>query len=99
MPQSFTQIYIHLVFSTRDREKIILTGDRDDLAGYIGGILRELDSPVVVIGVQPDHVHILLSSSKTKAVSELAEAVKVGTSHWLKKHSAHYRTFLLTGWL
>ncbi len=59
MPQSLAKIYVHLVFSTKNREPLLPEDVRADLYAYLGGILRDLDSPGVEINSEPDHIHIL----------------------------------------
>ena len=59
MPQSLARIYIHLIFSTKNREPLLGAAVRPDLHAYLGGILRDLDSPAVEINSEPDHAHVL----------------------------------------
>ena len=43
MPQSLSKVYVHLIFSTKNRERTLRDEVRPDLHAYIGGILRDLD--------------------------------------------------------
>ena len=45
MAQSLSKVYIDLIFSTKNRERTLRDDVRPDLHAYMGGILRDLDSP------------------------------------------------------
>ena len=70
MPQSLAKIHLHLVFSTRNRERILADEDRPDLHAYMGGILKAMDCMPIEINSEPDHVHVLFMLGRTVAVSE-----------------------------
>lgn len=93
MPQSLAKLYIHLIFSTKNRERILGDDARADLHSYLGGILRDLDSPAVEINSEPDHIHILLNLSRTHSLSDVIMQVKRGSSAWLKSKDARYGLF------
>ena len=60
MPQSLAQIYIHIVFSTKDRRSFLQNQSiRDEAHNYLGGTCNKLDCPVLRVGGVADHVHIL----------------------------------------
>ena len=87
MPQSLSQIYVHLVFSTKDR-KPWLCDDimRDQLHSYMATVLRDnVDSPALVINSVEDHVHALIRLSRRFAVMKVVQECKVATSKWLKR--------------
>ncbi len=84
MPRSLAKIYVHLVFSTKNREPLLPEHIRKDLHAYLGGILRDLDSPGVEINSEPDHIHMLFMLSRTRALSDVVGQVKSGSSAWLK---------------
>lgn len=60
MPQSLSIVYIHLVFSTKDRRPFFRDRTtRESLHAYLGGISKQLDCPPVLAGGVEDHVHWL----------------------------------------
>jgi REP element-mobilizing transposase RayT len=71
MPQSLAKLYIHLIFSTKNREPLLTDAGRADLHAYMGGILRDLDSPAVEINSESDHLHTLFVLSRTHALSDV----------------------------
>ena len=66
MPQSLAQIYVHIVFSTKNREPWLRNiGLRDQLYAYMATILRDnVDSPALIIGGVEDHIHALVRLSR-----------------------------------
>ena len=86
MPQSLSKIYIHLVFSTKDRHPFISDLEaRSRLHEYLGGACRSLDCPSVKVGGVEDHVHILLRLSRSIDVSKLVREIKRESSKWIKE--------------
>ena len=90
MPQSLAQIYVHIVYSTKDR-KPRLCGDglRAELYAYMAAILRDnVDSPAIVINGVEDHVHSLVRLSRKFPVMKILQESKGETSKWLKRQPA-----------
>jgi putative transposase len=84
MPQSWSKILVHLIFSTRDREPLIPSEILPHLHAYITGILANLKCPSIQTGGTSDHVHVLFLLARTMPVSEIAEEVKKSSSKWIK---------------
>lgn len=84
MPQSLAQIYIHLVFSTKHRERTIPGDLQFRLHAYLAGAMNSIDCPAVQIGGMPDHVHLLFRLSRTVALSDAVKTAKVESSKWMK---------------
>lgn len=93
MPQSHSKIYVHLVFSTKNRERLLREEIRSDLHSYIGGIFRDLDSPCIEINTEPDHAHLLFILSRTHTISDVVGQAKRGSSAWLKTRGSFYSQF------
>ena len=84
MSQSLVKNLIHLVYSTKHRQPWIAKDHRDGLFAYQAGILREWDSPTLVIVGVEDHVHTLFALSKNHPLKKIVEEVKKGSSKWMK---------------
>lgn len=84
MGQSLSQLYIHLTFETQDRFPFIKPTWKEDLHGYIQGILKNLESPAITINSVEDHIHILFRLSKNYALAKVVEEVKKESSKWAK---------------
>lgn len=86
MPQSLTNILIHVIWSTKERRPLISDGVREGLHGYLAGILKNLESPALIINSVADHVHVLCQLSKNLAASKLVEEIKRSSSKWMKEN-------------
>lgn len=84
MPQSLVENYIHLVFSTKYRERILTDAVRPDLHRYMAGIFDDMDSPALAINSVEDHIHILFRLSKNQTIARVVMEVKRGSSRWVK---------------
>ena len=84
MPQSLTKLYAHLVFSTKNRERLLDAEIRPRVHAYLATIIREMDSPWVVVGGVDDHVHILFEMGKMRAPVEFVERTKRESSKFIK---------------
>jgi putative transposase len=95
MSHSLAKMAIHLVFSTKWRERVLTDQIRSALHGYMATVLRNLRSPAVVINSVEDHVHILFELGRTVALSSAVEDVKRTSSRWIKTQGAEFTRF---GW-
>ncbi len=85
MPQSLGQVYVHLVFSTKECTPFLADRTlRDALHGYMTGIFNNLGCPSLRIGGVEDHVHILFRLSRTRTITQVEQEVKRGSSTWLR---------------
>ena len=93
MSQSLSQLYVHLVFSTKDRVPVIHPEISTRLHDYLAGIFDQIDSHALKIGSSIDHVHSLFSLSKNPALCKAVEHVKTGSSKWLKTLAPRFHDF------
>ena len=84
MPQSLAKLYVHMIFSTKNREPLLDREIQTELASYIGGTLNHLDCQSIEIGHARDHVHIFFCLSKNLSLSKLVEEIKSSSSKWIK---------------
>ncbi|NNC88375.1 MAG: IS200/IS605 family transposase [Akkermansiaceae bacterium] len=85
MPQSLTQFYVHLIFSTKNREPWLSAEVQDKLFPYLAGALNAQDSPAIKVGGHFDHVHLLYRASKNKVPSKVVGEIKGQSSKWVKE--------------
>lgn len=93
MGQSLNRVYVHLVFSTKHRQPMILDLIREELYGYLGGICKKLDCNPIQVGGYNDHVHILCLLSKKIPLMDLVEKVKANSSKWIKTKGTDFENF------
>ena len=85
MANSYTQLYIHLVFAVKGRASLITKGHREELHKYITGIIKNNDCKLLAINSMPDHIHILLSLHPKIAISDLVRDIKSNSSAFIKE--------------
>ena len=93
MPQSLSNILVHLTFSTKDRRPDIHEEVEEELHRYLGGLCGKLGCPTIEVGGTEDHVHLCFRLSRTTTVADLVEEVKKRSSKWIKGKGARYRFF------
>ncbi|WP_029036074.1 IS200/IS605 family transposase [Salinimicrobium xinjiangense] len=84
MGQSLSKLYVHLIFSTKNRHPFITSLYEDSLYKNISGIFKNLNSPVLAINSMPDHLHVLFILSKNSSLAGTVEEVKKSSSKWMK---------------
>ena len=93
MPQSLVKNYIHITFSTKDRQPFIDSFIKEELFNYLGGICKKLECYPIIIGGDKDHVHLLILLSRKMALMKLVELLKTHSSKWIKQKSNSYQNF------
>jgi putative transposase len=85
MANTFTQIYIHIVFAVEARQYLIPAEWNDTLQKYIAGIISAQKHKLIAINNMPDHVHILIGLRPDAALSDLVRDVKTGSTNFINK--------------
>ncbi|MGH9327502.1 MAG: IS200/IS605 family transposase [Terriglobia bacterium] len=84
MAQSLSKLYVHLIFSTRGREPLLLGELRGQMHAYLAGVLNHHDSPAIKVGGTADHLHALFRLSKNHSLAGVVEEIKTSSSRWIK---------------
>lgn len=84
MANTYTQFYVHLVFSPKNRECLIKRVWKDELEKYITTIIQNHKHKMLAIGCMPDHVHIFIGYNVNQLIPDLVEEIKTSSSAWLK---------------
>ena len=86
MPQSFAQVWIHIVFSTKDRRPFLRDLEfRTEMFRMLAHHVKENGCLSMSVGGHEDHVHLLVGISRTITIAKLIEVLKTETSKWAKK--------------
>jgi REP element-mobilizing transposase RayT len=93
MAQSLAKNLIHLIYSTKNRTPSLAKDIRAKLFAFKAGVLKQLQSPALVIGGTADHVHIVFSLSKNQALADVVEEIKKASSKWMKTQGPAFRSF------
>ncbi len=83
MADTYSQIYIHLVFAVEHRQHLISDDWREDLHRLITKIVKEQEQIIVRINSMPDHVHLLIAISPDIALSDLVREIKSGSTNFI----------------
>ena len=94
MPQSLSAVYIHLVFSTKDRRPYLRDKTtRDALHAYLGGVSKQLECPPIIVGGAEDHVHLLCRFGRTITQAEWVKELKRVSNPWVQKQGPEFAGF------
>ena len=93
MPQSLANLYVHLIFSTKERFPFLSKEVLPDLHGYMATVLANLNSPAVLINSVEDHVHVLFNMGRTVTLAQVVEDVKKSSSKWIKTQGTKFGQF------
>lgn len=83
MANTYTQIYIQIVFAVKGRQNLISKENREELHKFITGIVSNRGQKLFAVFAMPDHVHILVSMSPTFSISDLVRDIKAGSSKFI----------------
>ena len=84
MANTYSQIYIQIVFAVKGRECFIKESFREELQKYMTGIIINKKQKLYAIYCMPDHTHILVSMKPDMPISDLARDVKANSSSFIK---------------
>jgi REP element-mobilizing transposase RayT len=76
MANTFSQIYIQIIFSTKGRIKTIRASFRDELFKYISGIIKRKGQTPLAVNGTTNHIHIFVGLKPEKAISDLVRDIK-----------------------
>jgi REP element-mobilizing transposase RayT len=83
MPNTYSQIYIQIVFAVKGRQNLIGQRHREELHKYISGIVQNRGHKMLSIFCMPDHTHLLVGLKPSIAISDLARDIKAGSSNFI----------------
>jgi putative transposase len=93
MPNTYTQLIIHIVFAVNNREYLIHDSIRKDIEKYITKIVQNNDHKMLSVYCMPDHCHILVGLNPKQAISDLARIIKNNSSKWINTKKYFLGTF------
>jgi len=83
MADTYSQIYIHIVFAVKGRANLLSEKWKDELYKYITGIITNDGQKLIAINGMPDHIHILIGLKPTIALSDLVRDIKASSSKFI----------------
>lgn len=92
MANTYSQIYLQVVFAVQDRQCLIQPQHKEEIYKYITGIVTKEGQKMLQINGVSDHVHLLIGMKPNIALSDLVRDIKAGSSklineqRWIKGH-------------
>jgi REP element-mobilizing transposase RayT len=83
MANTYTQIYIQIVFAVKGRQNLISKENREELHKFITGIVSNRGQKLFAVFAMHDHVHILVSINPNISISDLVRDIKAGSSKFI----------------
>ena len=83
MPNTYSQIYIQIVFAVKGRENLIPKNHREELHKYITGIVQNRDQKLLSIFCMPDHCHLMIGMKPSISISDLVRDIKAISSKFI----------------
>jgi len=85
MANTYTQIYIHVIFAVKGRFNIIRNEWKEELHKYITGIIRTKGQKLIAINGMPDHIHIFLGIKPDISLSDIVRDIKANSTNFINK--------------
>lgn len=85
MPNTYTKIFVQIVFAVQYRNAVITSEIRETLQKYITGIIQNRKNLVLAIYAMPDHIHILVAIQPDQSVSDLVRDIKSNSTKFLNE--------------
>ncbi len=87
MANTYSQVYLQIVFGVKNRLSIIQSEWKNDLCKYICGIVNNLRCKPIIINGVGDHLHLLIGLKPTISISELVQKIKANSSRWINENN------------
>jgi len=93
MANTFTQIYLHIVFAVQNRVSLIQSEWKDELYKYITGIVKNNKHKLIAINGTPNHIHIAVGYKPHQLIPGLLQDIKGNSSKWINEKKLVYGKF------
>ena len=86
MLHSHTKIWVHLIWATKNRHRILFKDVAKPLYDHFLEKVEETDVPFELLNIQPEHVHALIDLPPNRCLSDIMQIMKGESSHWINKN-------------
>ena len=86
MANTYTRIYLQLVFSPMGHENVIPVKHKEELQKYTTGIIQKRNHKLLAINYMPDHVHIFIGYHPSHPLPDLLRDIKANTSKFINEN-------------
>ena len=87
MANTYSQVYIQIVFVVKGRQNLIAEKNRDELQKYITGIVHNRNQLLLAIYCMPNHTHVLVGLKPSISISDMARDIKAGSSNFINQQN------------
>lgn len=91
MANTFTQLYVQLVFAAKHREALLPKKHKEEIHKYITGIITKRKQKLIAINSMPDHIHIFVGFKPSMKISDLVRDIKTASSQFIREK--HFTPF------
>ena len=85
MANTYSQIYLQVVFAPEGRQSLIAKEHKEELHKYITGIVTERKQKLLAVHCMPDHTHMLVGLKPSIALSDLVHDVKNASTNFINR--------------
>jgi len=85
MANTYTQLYIQMVFAVKGREHLIPKEYKEDVHRYITGVIQQRKHKLLAIHCMPDHAHVFIGYHPTQTLRDLVSEIKTASTKYIKK--------------
>lgn len=85
MPNTYSQVYVQIVFAVKRRQNLIAKEHREELHQYVTGIVQNKNQKMLAIFAMPDHIHLLIGIEPVITISDLVRDIKAFSSKFINE--------------
>ena len=85
MPNTYTQLYVQVVFAVKGRQNLIPHEHREELHGYMTAVVQNRGAKMLAICCMPDHTHVFIGFGPTLTIADLVRDLKASSSGFIKE--------------
>jgi len=93
MARTFTNLLFHVIFSTKNRARLLDENLKLRLFPYMGGVARNIESSLLSINGPDDHIHMLLSLPADSSIADAIRVLKANSSKWVHDTFPDHKSF------
>ncbi|HPI20123.1 MAG TPA: IS200/IS605 family transposase [Candidatus Kapabacteria bacterium] len=85
MLHSYSKIWLHIIWSTKSKQRIIQGERRTLIYNFLIEKAIEIKVPIEVLNIQPEHIHLLIDLPTDISVSKFVKNLKGSSSRWINE--------------
>jgi putative transposase len=85
MANTYTQLYVQIIFSPEGRQNLITENIKDEVYKYISGIIKNKKQKLMIINGMPDHLHIFTGFLPEMSISDLVRDIKANSANFINE--------------